>query len=120
MVATKNLTISEGNDKTFNVVITQSGTDIPIDISGYTFLYTAKTNKDDSDDDAVISKTITSHTVPASGQTSIPIVRADTLNKNLGTLYHDYQWNTSGTNLRQTVFIGNLTVRQSIGDKELI
>ena len=118
-VAVQNLEIPEGNDKTWNVTITQSGTDTPIDISGYTFLYTAKTDRDDSDDNAVISKNISVHTVPASGQTTITLDRDDTLDKNLGTLYHDYQWSTSGTDLRTTVFIGKLTVKQSIGDREI-
>ncbi len=117
-MTTQNLSIFEGNDKSWDVTITESGTNIPIDITGYTFLYTAKKDKEDSDDDAIISKTITNHTVPASGQTAITIDRSDTLGNNIGTLYHDYQWCTSGAGLRKTVFIGNLTVKQSIGDRE--
>lgn len=115
-----NLNISEGNDKTFPVVITESGTSIPLDISSFVFLYTAKKNKEDSDDDAVISQTIFPSAGSAvSGLTDIVIDRDDTLNKNLGVLFHDYQMDSISGGNRTTIFIGNLTVKQSIGDRNV-
>ncbi len=112
------LNIFEGNDKTWSVTLTTSGTGEPLDISGYEFLFTVKDNINDSDSAALISKNITSHTTPASGITAIQIDREDTLNL-VGTKYYDYQWATSGADLRQTVMNGKFKISQSVGDREV-
>lgn len=112
-----NLEVFEGNDRTFNVSITVSGTDVPVDITGDTFLFTVKNNINDSDVDAIISKNITSHIIPASGTTAIPVLRTDTLNQ-VGNKFYDYQRCTSGAQLRSTILSGNFIIKQSIGDRE--
>lgn len=112
-----NLEVFEGNDKTFNVTITISGTGLPLDITGYKFLFTVKNNINDLDSNAIISKDITSHVIPASGTTTIPILRADTLNQ-VGNKFYDYQWCTSGAQLRKTIMNGNFIIKQSVGDRD--
>jgi len=112
-----NLSIFEGNDKTFNVTIVESGTGTPVDITGDTFLFTVKNNINDSDDNAIISKDITSHIVPISGTTAIPILRVDTLNQ-VGNKFYDYQWCASGTGIRQMVLNGNFIIKQAVGDRD--
>ncbi len=70
------LTIIWGNTKTYNLTITD-GTN-PIDITGATVFFTIKKNLEDSDDDAIIKKDITSHTDPTQGKTSITLSDTDT------------------------------------------
>lgn len=112
-----NLEVFEGNDKTFNVSITVSGTGVPVDITGDTFLFTVKNNINDLDSDAIISKDITGHIVPTSGTTAIAILRAETLNQ-VGNKVYDYQRCTSGAQLRSTILSGNFIIKQSTGDRE--
>ena len=112
-----NLSVFEGNDKTFNITITASGTGSPVDITGDTFLFTVKNNINDSDSNAIISKDITSHRVPQSGQTTIPILREETLNQ-VGNKFYDYQRCTSGAGLRSTILNGNFIINQVISDRE--
>ncbi len=84
------LSIYEGEDKTWTVTITNSaGT--TIDITGYTFLFVVKSRIDDPDSDAIISKEITVHSDPTNGQTQITINSADTEDIH-GKYFYDYQW----------------------------
>jgi hypothetical protein len=52
----------------------------PIDITGQTLLFTVKkkTGGNDSDSDALISKTITTHSDPTNGITELTLTDADT------------------------------------------
>ena len=71
------LEVMRGDTKTWTLYVEDDdGNDI--DISGYTVFFTAKNNINDSDDDAVIKKTITSHTNPTAGETQIDLTSTDT------------------------------------------
>jgi len=117
MIPVINLDIGEGNDKTFNVAITDSETGSLFDITDYKFLFTVKANRDDPDSQAIISKDITVHTNAVSGLTTIDIDRADTIDFP-GTQIYDYQWCASGSDDRRTIFGGKFTIKQAIGDRE--
>lgn len=86
-----------GDDHSFIMTITDSsGT--AIDITGYTFTYTVKNIKDNVIDDstAIIQKSVTSHTDPTAGITSIALTPTET-NVTPGVYYHDFQMkDTSG------------------------
>ena len=49
------LNIFEGNDKTWSVTLTTSGTGEPFNITGDEFLFTVKDNINDSDSDSLRS-----------------------------------------------------------------
>jgi len=108
------LSIYEGEDKTWTVTIVDSAGDA-IDITGYTFLFVVKTKIDDSDSDAVISKEITSHSDPTNGVTQIAIDSSDTANIS-GKYVYDYQWIDSTTKRRVVLKKAEFNIEQRVGD----
>ena len=71
------LQVYRGDNKTYDLTFTDSN-NTAIDITGYTVFFTVKKNKTDTDANAKISKTITSHTNPTTGQTQISLTSTDT------------------------------------------
>jgi hypothetical protein len=59
------------------VQVDESGTETPVDITGYTLYFVLKKLATDSDADAIISKTVTSHTNPTLGLTSVALTAAE-------------------------------------------
>lgn len=110
MATNQSLEIVRGNDKTWNLVF-DDGTD-PINITGATIRFTVKANKKDTDSEALIQKTITSHTDAAAGETSIVLTQADTTIEP-GEYFYDIQYETSG-GVVTTVLLGTLEVQQNI------
>lgn len=109
------LSIYEGEDKVWTVTITDSsGT--PIDITGYTFLFTVKTNIDDTDTAAIIQKEITSHSDPTNGVTEITLIQSDTNNKD-GKFLYDYQWLDTSDNKRVILKNADFEIEQRVGDE---
>ena len=108
------LSIYEGEDKTWVVTITDEDDD-PIDVTDYTFLFVVKTHRTDSDDDAIIKKEITSHSNPAEGKTQITIDSADTANLS-GDYLYDYQWIDSTAKRRSILKKASFIIEQRIGD----
>ena len=73
-----------GDNYTLNLTITKNdGT--PYDITNWEVYFTVKANREDSDDDALISKKITSHMDPTHGITAITLGHNDT--KDLADIY---------------------------------
>ena len=70
------------------ITVTEGGQ--PVDITDWTIFFTIKRNKTDSDDDAVVKKTITTHTDPANGISYILILPSE-LDGLLGKYYYDLQ-----------------------------
>lgn len=62
-----------------------------IDISDWTIFATVKESIDDSDADAKIQKTVTSHDNPTSGETSLTYTSSDTDGLE-GTYVYDFQY----------------------------
>jgi hypothetical protein len=108
------LSIYEGEDKTWTVTVKDSsGT--AINITGYTFLFTIKRKRNDSDDNAIVKKTITSHLSPTEGKTQITVDSSDT-NGLHGNFFYDYQW-LDTTNKRKVVLkTADFEIEQRIGD----
>ena len=90
---------------------------IIIDITGYKIHFTMKERINDTDAEALIRKTIISHTSPTEGQTSIPIERTDTKDVKPGFYPYDIQMDDTVPN-RTTLLYGNFTIKQSVGDME--
>lgn len=88
------LSITRGDSATYNLTFTDED-DVAIDITGWTIFFTVKTAPDDvaADTGALISKTVTSHTTPASGITKIELSASDTAIA-LGRHYFDIQAKT--------------------------
>lgn len=70
--------------------------DLGVDLTGATVFFTAKTNITDTDNNAVLSKEVTSHTTPLEGLTTVSFTAAETAAIGMGTaktirLYYDVQ-----------------------------
>ena len=81
--------MTQGDDKAFAITRTDSdGT--PIDITGYTYWVTIKSDEHAPDSDAEIQKKVTTHTDAAAGETEIQLDAPET--KPLaGPHYYDLQ-----------------------------
>lgn len=71
------ITIVRGDDVTLNLTFTDSN-NVAYNLTGVTVFMTVKSKKSDNDEIAVISKTITNHTTPASGLTQVNITASET------------------------------------------
>lgn len=80
------------NTYVFTIYFTDEDTGGVEDITDWTIKFTAKSDVDDLDDDAVIKKDITSHTDPAAGETQITLTSTDT--DLLGSYVFDIQAET--------------------------
>lgn len=100
-----------GDDVTINVTV-QDSDDNAIDITGYTFWFTMKKQQDDTDAQAVIQKSVTSHTTPASGLTAFSLSKTDT-NIAVDSYYYDIQMKDASGNV-QTLTKGQAKVIQDI------
>jgi len=106
-----NLEIYRRDDETYTLTFTNSnGT--AYDLTDCTVFMTVKRSQEDSDDEAVISKTVTSHTDPTSGITTIALTPTDT-DIEEGRYYFDIQLKTSAGEIK-TVTKGLFKVTQDI------
>jgi len=82
--------IIRGDDVALNATF-KDDAGVAIDITGYTVFFTVKDNYTSTDDSAaIISKTVTSHTAPLLGKTSIALTNTDT-NLAETDYYYDFQ-----------------------------
>lgn len=108
------ITIIKGDDKNLVVTVTDDNGDA-IDITGYTIFFTAKTNQDDIDANAVISKDVTSHTSPSEGISTIALASSDT-DVTAGRYWYDIQIkDTSGKITSTSPY--TLTITQDITER---
>jgi len=108
------LSIYEGEDKTWDVTLTDGSGD-PIDITGYTFLFVVKSKISDEDDAAIIKKVITSHSDPTHGVTQIIIVEAETEDIN-GKYVYDFQMEDLAGLRTVLLKKAKFTIEQRVGD----
>jgi hypothetical protein len=102
------ISMYRGDDKPFNLAFTYSGTNAPIDITGFSVFFTVKNSTADADP-GVIQKIVTTHDSPTSGLTSFTINSANTSGLSERTYMYDIQYkDTSG--LRTTVTRGNFVL----------
>ena len=108
------LTIYEGEDKTWDVTITDS-VGAPIDITGYTFLFVVKYKVTDEDSTSIIKKIITSHSDPTNGVTQIIVLESDTEDIN-GKYLYDFQMEDDSGSRSVVIKKSKFTIEQRIGD----
>ena len=88
----KNLSpIYRGDSRTINLHVVHIQTGADIDITGYKFYFTVKENTDDTDENAMIKKDITTHTLPLEGKTNVVLTSEDTDVLTPGTNFYDIQ-----------------------------
>lgn len=111
----QNLKVIKGSTPIYELSLVDEN-DVAIDITGYTVFFTAKTKPSDTDENAIISKTITSHYNATGGITLISLTEADT--NRIGNLYYDFKVKTNESKifypLGGTIKFGiNITQRTS-------
>jgi len=93
--------VIRGDDITINATFKDDNGDA-INITGYTVFFTVKDNYTSTTDSAaLISKTVTSHTFPLLGQTSIDITNTET-NLAEADYYYDFQLKDTSSKIAST------------------
>ena len=72
------ISIIKGTDNSIKITFTEN--DVPVNITGYTILFTVKKQCDINKDDdfALIKKTITTHSDPTHGESTLILSSTDT------------------------------------------
>jgi len=110
----QDLNFDEGDDFPYEITLTDSTND-PIDLTGYTFYMTIKKNQSDSDDKAILKKTVSTIPNPELGIVTITIDRDDTKNVQSGIYSYDIKYNTSLDKVK-TILKGSWTLSKSTTD----
>jgi hypothetical protein len=105
------LEIKRGDTKTYTLTFKKDDGTL-IDITGYTIFFTVKTKIDDVDNDAVIKKTITTHSNPTQGETKIELSSTDT-NQEAKSYVFDIQIKTNLTEII-TILEGMITITKDV------
>jgi len=103
--------VYKGDDKTWTLNIKNSSGSA-VDITGWTIFFTAKTNKTDTDDNAIIKKEVSTHTNPTQGISSLTLTNSDT-NVTAKTYWYDIQA-VDGSNNVHTFGVGQFEVKQDV------
>ncbi len=80
------LAMRRGNKITFNFALTSGST--ALDLTGSTIYFVVKNNPKDTDAEALILKSNSTHDDPTAGLTSIPLVHDDTIELIIDKLYY--------------------------------
>jgi hypothetical protein len=84
------ISMIRGDSRKINATFLQSDGVSPIDITGGKVYFTVNTdNTPDSDATASLQKTVTSHTAPTLGQTTVSLAPSDTSSLTAGTYFYD-------------------------------
>jgi hypothetical protein len=102
---TVQLEIDQGDDETI-ALTRQAADDTPLDISGYTFHLTIKRDESDTDTNAALQKTITTHTDPVNGETELALSASET--DGLDGSYHYEVREETAAGIVNTLFGGRL------------
>ena len=111
--ADQNLEFDQGDDEVINITRKDSDGNT-IDITGYTFWLTIKASKSDSDADAVVQKTVTSHTDAVNGETKFSLADTDTDSLS-GHYFYDIQEKTAGGGIN-TLMAGSMRFETDVTD----
>lgn len=109
------ISIKRNNDSALSLTVKKDGT--AENITGWTIKFSVKENRNDIDADAIIFKTVTSHTNPTSGLSAIPIDADDTKDKEIGDYYYDILF-IDDLGKRQSTATGTFRIVQEITDGE--
>lgn len=85
-----------------------------IDISGWTFVFTVKEERSDSDSNATFHKTVTSHTNASNGETQFELTASETESL-LGDYWYDMKFKTDAGEV-DSFLAGVLRIEDSITD----
>lgn len=115
-MSTNKLSTFRGDSFTLNLNFTDSN-DAVINITGWTVFFTIKSKVSDADAAAVVSKTITSHTNAAQGQTVVSLSPTDTAALD-GEYFYDIQFKKADGTVKTLVksnirFEEDVTIRTS-------
>jgi len=97
-----NIQIVRGDTKVYTIQF-KDGNSNPINITGWTVFFTVKRNLKDTDTDALIKKTITTHTDVTNGVSEISLSPTDT--NYVGNFYFDIQVKQTDSSIH-TIAIG--------------
>lgn len=108
---------------TVNIDLTIKDSDgSALDITGYTFFFTAKENKSDTDANALITKNVTTHLKPdgtdgtSTGQSRITLSKTQT-DVEIGNHYYDIQMRDTSSRIT-TLTADRFNVKQDITIRE--
>ena len=105
-MATKNITVYRGDTHALTCIF-EDRAGAKLDITGWKLYLTIKYSPDDLDADAVLSKTVTSHTFPLLGRSKITMTAAET-NSLYGDYYYDIQYKKPAGTI-QTALSGKMS-----------
>ncbi len=114
MIKITDLEVFKGDSQDIVITIKDSGT--AIDITGYTFFFTVKENKTDTDADAKIDKTVTSLSDPTNGEVTIAVSKTDTtLPVSTSTQKYVYDVRMQDTSGKiTTILLGNYKIKEPV------
>ena len=110
-----NFSLIRGDDRTFALEFKKDG--VAIDITGWTVFFTLKKSTYDSDNDALIKKTVTTHTDPTNGKTEFSITNTET-DALIGIYYYDIQYKDTANKIN-TVMIGTMNFQEDVTRRTL-
>lgn len=111
MTEENKLEVTRGDDKPLTLTFTDiNGT--PINITGYTVFFTVKKDYALADAQANISKTVTSHTNPTSGATTVNLTHDDT-DITPGNYYYDVQVKDTSNKIT-TILVDDFIVQPDV------
>lgn len=86
-----NIEFYKNKTKTWEIIFTKNTA--VVDITDYTIYFIAKTKKADTDANAILALTITSHTDATNGKTEIHLTKAQTNLFDIGTYWYSVEYN---------------------------
>lgn len=113
-MATKkvNYELAQGEDWSLNLRFINKSTGLPIDITGWTVFFTAKNRVSDADADAIIAKSIVTHSAPSQGETAIYLLNTDSDDIH-GTFPYDIRYKTDSSQIKEIVS-GDLKINPAV------
>jgi len=108
---TNNFVTYRGDDLSFKLNFADTD-GVAIDITGWLIFFTLKLDKDDSDSEAIYSKTIEAPSGSSDGTITVSIPGAD-LNTLVGPYYYDFQFVDASDNVR-TITSGAITFEKDV------
>lgn len=106
--------IFKADDATLTLTFTDSDGSI-VNITDYTVWFYVKRNRTDTDANALISKTVTSHSDPTNGITIVTLTNSET-NLTVENLYYGVKWLDRNSKVL-TVKDGDFRIRQGVIQK---
>lgn len=108
-----NIVIYVGSDYVKPLVFTDENGE-PLNITDYTIYFIVKRSRRDSDDDVVISKAITNHTVPIEGESQISIPASETAVVSPGIYYWDMFLKRKDDTISEEILTGAASFKKKL------